>query len=280
MIDVKPYIEIVDIKVLNEQGKGEPRNIVQALELSIEEQVDIINISFGLESDNKLLKKVIDRVLSEGIIIVAAAGNTHGLGTNYPAAYEGVISISAVDKDFNRLKSSAKGKIDFVAPGKDILAPNNLGGYSLFTGTSYATAYATKAILTYIIEEQQSHEIYGKLKENAIMLKSDYKSYGNGLIMGRDVNPPSNLITLLKSSSYVSNPKSNSISSSVSTTLLIIISSAIFSPNCSANSSSICNKSISSLYSILSKNSFFSSTRTTSSLTRFSAFTFDKLPRL
>ncbi|WP_242264208.1 S8 family serine peptidase [Bacillus cereus group sp. BfR-BA-01400] len=49
-------------------------------------------------------------------MVVAASGNTYGLGVDYPAKYENIISISSVNKEFKRASSSAKGKIDFAAP--------------------------------------------------------------------------------------------------------------------------------------------------------------------
>ncbi len=63
-----------------------------------------------------------------------------------------VISISSVNKEFKRASSSAKGKIDFAAPGVDILSTNQDGGYSTYSGTSFATAFATGVIAALLAE--------------------------------------------------------------------------------------------------------------------------------
>ncbi|MFJ7838856.1 S8 family serine peptidase [Lysinibacillus sphaericus] len=92
------------------------------------------------------MEKVIKKALAEGIIIVAASGNTLGLRVDYPAKYEGVISVSALKPDFTSYSYSGKGKIDYAAPGKNILSTDKNGGYSIFNGTSFAAAFVTGSI--------------------------------------------------------------------------------------------------------------------------------------
>lgn len=43
------------------------------------------------------------------------------------------------------LAAAGAVKPDLAAPGVDILAPNTLGGYGYFTGTSFATPFVTGA---------------------------------------------------------------------------------------------------------------------------------------
>lgn len=55
----------------------------------------VINMSFGGSALGGVLKDAIDRAVSKGVIIVAAAGNT-GMRMSYPGAYAPVISVGAV----------------------------------------------------------------------------------------------------------------------------------------------------------------------------------------
>lgn len=144
-------LELYDVKVLNENGTGEIENVIQGIEWCIQQDVDVINISFGFSSNQEGLKNVINKALGADIVIVAASGNTLGLSVDYPAKYDGVLSISSFDESLKLDPLSAKGKIDFSAPGVNIVSTNNLGGYSNFSGTSYATAFATGAIAALMI---------------------------------------------------------------------------------------------------------------------------------
>lgn len=93
IIGIAPSTEIYDVKVLDDEGKGNVDHFIEAIEWCIEEQIDIINISFGFQTDNDELKQTIDKAISKDIIIVASAGNNYGMKTDYPAKYENVISI-------------------------------------------------------------------------------------------------------------------------------------------------------------------------------------------
>jgi minor extracellular protease Epr len=117
----KDTVEIYNVKVLNSQGKSDFQTVINGIEWSIKNKVDIINISFGFETNNSELQNVIKKALAKGIIMVAASGNTLGLRVDYPAKYEGVISVSALKSDFTTYSYSGKGKIDYAAPGKNIL---------------------------------------------------------------------------------------------------------------------------------------------------------------
>jgi subtilisin family serine protease len=143
IIGVNPNVELYDVQVLNNKGTGKIEHIVKGINWSIEKNVDIINLSFGFSKDDPRLRKVINLALSKNIIIVASAGNTLGLSTDFPAKYDGVYSISAIDKDLNRYKLAAKGKIDYVTPGVNVPVINHMGERIIESGTSFATAYAT-----------------------------------------------------------------------------------------------------------------------------------------
>ena len=146
IIGIAPSTEIYDVKVLDDEGKGNVDHFIEAIEWCIEEQIDMINISFGFQTDNDELKQTIDKAISKGIIIVASAGNNYGMKTDYPAKYENVISITSIDKKLQRSNFASRQEIDFALPGEEILTTNNDGGYSLFNGTSFATAHATGII--------------------------------------------------------------------------------------------------------------------------------------
>jgi subtilisin family serine protease len=174
---------IYDVKVLNEKGEGKIESVVDGIKWSIKNDVDIINISFGFSSDREDLKKAINSAYDNGIIIIAAAGNTMGLSVDYPANYENVISISSLNSQLNIDPYSATGKIDYSTPGVDVISTDKDGGYSSFTGTSFACAYATGVIASILKQEEiKSKNEFEDIVDKYIVTIGEQELYGKGLL--------------------------------------------------------------------------------------------------
>ncbi len=83
-----------------------------------QQRADIINLSLGGSSSSVLDQAAIEAARAAGVIIVAAAGNSATDAPFYPAAYNGVISVSAVGIDKRLAPYSNFGAtIDIAAPG-------------------------------------------------------------------------------------------------------------------------------------------------------------------
>lgn len=154
-IGIAPNVQLYDVKVLNDKGKTDYETVIRGIEWCINNNIQIINMSFGFESNNLDLERAINRALDKGIIIVAASGNSLGLRVDYPAKYDGVISVSALKEDLTRYSYSGKGKIDYAAPGVNILTTNNKGGYTIVHGTSFASAFVTGSIAALIGDSEE-----------------------------------------------------------------------------------------------------------------------------
>lgn len=155
-------VVIYDVKVLDSKGQGEVNNVIEGIDWSIKNKVDVINISFGFSVEYLKLKQAIERAVDSGILVVAAAGNTLGLSEDYPAKYEGVISIGSLTKDLN-LASHSSTNADFLMPGEDVLSLNKENDFTTFTGTSFAAAYASAVIGA--IKKKESISSYNEFQE-------------------------------------------------------------------------------------------------------------------
>lgn len=83
-------------------------------------RADIINLSLGGGSFSQTEQNTYTQARNAGVIVVAAAGNEATTVPSYPAAYNGVISVSAVDINRNLASYSNSGStIDVAAPGGD-----------------------------------------------------------------------------------------------------------------------------------------------------------------
>ena len=79
---------------------------------------DIINLSLGGPSFSTADSTLYQELFDAGVIVVAAAGNENTSQPSFPAAYDGVFSVSALDAENERAPYSNFGsEIDIAAPG-------------------------------------------------------------------------------------------------------------------------------------------------------------------
>ena len=95
------------------------------------QRADIINLSLGGASGSQAEQNVYTQARNKGVIIIAAAGNNSTSSLFYPASYDGVVSVSAVDMNSDLAPYSNFGTaIDVAAPGGDTSKDVNGDGYS------------------------------------------------------------------------------------------------------------------------------------------------------
>ena len=187
VLGVSPQAELYAIKVLNRYGSGSYSDIVAAIEWAIDNKMNIINMSLGGTVKSKTLEKAVDKAYESRILLVAAAGNNGYAkkGTiTYPAAYDSVIAVGAVDQNNNRAYFSSVGRqLELMAPGVEILStvPNN--SYASYNGTSMASPHvAGVAALVWEAEPNQTNiHLRNLLNETATYLGDSFE-YGNGLV--------------------------------------------------------------------------------------------------
>jgi subtilisin family serine protease len=162
--EVYPQAELYIIKVIGKDGLAiNEEAVILGLEWAISRGVDVINISLRLK-DSERLHKAIKKASSKGVVIVVAAGNknsvisyqlsviretlnskntTSDIEVAYPARYDEVIAVGALDRYGRVYKASLKGE------GVDIYCKGYRGEKA---GTSIASVYATGMIARIISE--------------------------------------------------------------------------------------------------------------------------------
>ncbi len=103
---INPYVQLYSARILDENKQAPASRVVAAIDWAIEQDVDIINISFGTTVDSEEIHAAIRRAYDAGILIVAAAGN-NGV-VEYPAAYDEVVAVGAVDAKGERTEGNVK----------------------------------------------------------------------------------------------------------------------------------------------------------------------------
>lgn len=99
---VAPKATVIPVKVLNQNGSGwssvVAKGITYVADLKAGPLADypvVINMSLGGPVLDAVEKAAIDYAISQGVIIVASAGNRGAAGMGYPGAYPRVISVAA-----------------------------------------------------------------------------------------------------------------------------------------------------------------------------------------
>lgn len=94
------------------------------------QRAHMINMSLGGPGYSQTLEDAITAARGAGVILVAAAGNENSSLPFYPAAYQGVVAVSAVDASSQKAPYSNYGSwIDLAAPGGNLSADFNGDGY-------------------------------------------------------------------------------------------------------------------------------------------------------
>lgn len=119
---------------------GSLQAVLEALAWLAQQRVPVINLSI-VGAPNRLLEQAVLALLARGHLLVAAVGNDGPAAPPlYPAAYPGVVGVSAVDARRQVLPEAAQGpQVMFVAPGAGLAVAGLDGrGYVAARGTSFA----------------------------------------------------------------------------------------------------------------------------------------------
>jgi subtilisin family serine protease len=169
-------------------------DIARGIDMLARRGIGVINLSFT-GPDNAILKQVVDVAISRDVILVAAAGNA---GPNadplYPAAYDGVVAVTAVDHR-NRVyrHANAGDHIDFAAPGVRLWTAASVRGGRFRSGTSYASPFVAAALAAARAQwpEADSDALVNRLAEGVIDLGPAGRdpTFGWGLIQATEICP-------------------------------------------------------------------------------------------
>lgn len=191
---VAPGAEVYGIKIYhsddvneNDEVSTDVKSVIKGIRQAIEMEADILVISSGLTYHDDNLYQIIKEAYEKDIMIIAASGNGN-LTVNYPAYYNEVIAVTAVDEDLNPALDIIYGhENEFSAPGV------NIGGLSIpdstysypyifMSGSSQATPHAAGLAAIFM----EKYGVRGKnardiMQEQAVDI-GDSGLFGHGLL--------------------------------------------------------------------------------------------------
>ena len=148
---VLPNAELFAANVFADDDDGRPFTttewVVRGLDwvLGLPRVPPVVNLSFG-GPDSALLARAIERT-QESARVIAAGGNDGTDAPVYPAAYSGVVAVTAVDAIRKRWSRANTGDhIAVAAPGVEVWTIDGAGRGYYASGTSFASAFVTAAL--------------------------------------------------------------------------------------------------------------------------------------
>jgi len=159
-------------------------SLIRALDWLISAGVDVVNISLA-GPPNRLLEKALARAREQEVVVMAAAGNGGPMARPmFPAAYDSVVAVTAVDAAQQVFRLANRGDyLALAAPGVDLRHAQPGGGYAASSGTSFAVPFAVTAAAR-LSRLQPRGDIITLLLESALDLGPPGRDsiYGYGLL--------------------------------------------------------------------------------------------------
>jgi len=142
VVGIAPECFLIPIKVLSNNGTGSYGFIEAGIRKAIEMGADIINMSLGANvQPPRSIHNAIKDAVNKGIIVIAAAGND-AKAVNWPARYDEVIAVAALDEKGNLAHFSSRDEhVKTVAPGVQIYSAVPVNQYGMMSGTSQASPF-------------------------------------------------------------------------------------------------------------------------------------------
>ncbi len=144
-------VEIMPLKFISSNGSGTTKDAIECINYVIDRKragvnVRIISASWGSTANSSALREAIKRAGDEGILFIAAAGNSSADSDrmpHYPAGYDlpNVISVASLDRNdlLSTFSNYGAKSVHIAAPGSEILSTWLGGQYEEHSGTSMAT---------------------------------------------------------------------------------------------------------------------------------------------
>ena len=144
IVGVAPESQLMNVKVADDKGGCQASTVARGIIWAVDNGASVINVSIEVKEPSPELEAAVNYAWSQGVVIIAAAGNEGGQSPVYPACYENCIAVAATRQDDTLAPLSNHGDwVDVAAPGFNIYStlPDNSYGYK--SGTSFASAYVS-----------------------------------------------------------------------------------------------------------------------------------------
>jgi minor extracellular protease Epr len=185
-----PNSRVIAVDAFYQSGSDERADVftlTAGMDFLADKNARVINMSLAGPS-NSVLERATAALVARGIIIVAAVGNG---GPNaepaYPAAYPGVVGVTAVNGRGEVYRRAGQGEhVDLAAPGVEVWTAASVKGARPKTGTSFAAPFVTATAASLLAAEPglTADEVAARLANSAFDLGDAGRDpvFGHGVV--------------------------------------------------------------------------------------------------
>lgn len=186
-----------DVKVLGADGSGSGTDLLDGIEWTIENDIDIAVMSLGATVDQcdgeDFLSQAVDEAFQNGVFVTVAAGNEgpEEQSITIPGCSQEALTVGSVDKNNEIASYSSRGptadnqvKPDVVAPGTNIESTYNNEDFQTLTGTSMATPHVAGQAANILQQnpDTTNEELKNQITQTTVDLGLDENTQGTGRI--------------------------------------------------------------------------------------------------
>ncbi|MEO3678256.1 S8 family serine peptidase [Rheinheimera sp. FR7-31] len=117
------------VKVFNDDGWGYSSSLAQAVDTCAQNGATVINMSLGGAGSSVTERNAMQAAFDAGVLLIAAAGNDGDTSMSYPASYDSVVSVAAVDNTKTLADFSQRNvQVELAGPGVNVRSTYPEGG--------------------------------------------------------------------------------------------------------------------------------------------------------
>ncbi len=116
--------------------------MVQAIDMALDSNVHIINMSLGADIEDQLLSRMINAGVKKGVLFVAPVGNQpDAQKICFPASHPKVVAVAGKNEDGTMFPSVAiAAKANVYGPCQNVFSTMPENNHNFLTGTSLSSA--------------------------------------------------------------------------------------------------------------------------------------------